>query len=30
MAKKKKRWNFKYEMYQHLGLTQAEFYEKVK
>jgi len=28
--KKKQRWTFKYEMYQHLAATQAEFYEKVK
>jgi hypothetical protein len=28
--KKNQPWTFKYEMYQHLAATQAEFYEKVK
>ena len=26
----KSRWQFKYEMYRHLALTQAEFFDKVR
>jgi hypothetical protein len=29
-VKPKGRWQFRYEMYQHLALTQSEFFEKVK